>query len=118
VEILTLYLPSEQKKLPQLIYLTCSSTISSGGIIIQIGYGQRVYEDHGKDLMEINKKRTDITNAAFVRLWMVNTFPICDYLSYPLVETRAHSIHSEIFTIVVPRCHFSQSCSKGCSFHL
>jgi hypothetical protein len=69
VEILILYLPSEQKNLPKLIYPTYIYTSSSGAIIIQIGYGQRVYEDHGKDLMEINKKRTDITNAAFVRLW-------------------------------------------------
>ena len=52
----------------------CYSAI--GGVIIKLGYGKNIYQEHGKELIEMNMKRMQMINTTFAKFWLVDIFPI------------------------------------------
>lgn len=52
---------------------------SAGAVITIISYGQKVYDKHGEDLVETNRKRADIVTRTG-KIWMVNIFPVLRHI--------------------------------------
>ena len=46
-----------------------------GAIIIKLGYGEQIYKDHGKELVELNVKRMRMITTVFAKLWLVDIWP-------------------------------------------
>jgi hypothetical protein len=47
---------------------------SVGGVIIKIAYGEKIFEEHGTELVRLNAESLDIMTYAFEHLWLPNFF--------------------------------------------
>ncbi|PVF96180.1 cytochrome P450 [Serendipita vermifera] len=61
-------------------YLPVSREI--GALVIQCAYGEKVYREHGQDMVETNAARSKLTAVVFTRFWMVNVFPFRHLVQY------------------------------------
>lgn len=41
-----------------------------------MGYGDRVYQAHGQELIRVNRERIELITWAFTQFWMVDVFPL------------------------------------------
>lgn len=55
-----------------------------GAVIIKAAYGERVYQEHGKHLVEVNRTRSKMLTSALQSFWLVDIFP--SRRSYYLVD--------------------------------
>ncbi|KIM24678.1 hypothetical protein M408DRAFT_26799 [Serendipita vermifera MAFF 305830] len=46
-----------------------------GAVIIKLGYGDKIYQEHGKELIDLNVRRMKLINTTFAKFWMVDIFP-------------------------------------------
>jgi hypothetical protein len=76
--ILDLLLPSKSSQERQRFHklLSTSDLVyrSVGGVIIKIAYGEKIFEEHGKELVRLNAESLDIMTYAFEHLWLPNFF--------------------------------------------
>jgi hypothetical protein len=80
-----------------------------GAFIIKMSYGEKVYRDHGEDLVQTNKERGELASGAFLRVWMVNIFPIRMSSPDP-ISSVSQELCSSVHPNLVPRSHFSSGC--------
>jgi hypothetical protein len=60
------------------IVLHVSLFISAvGRIIVQITYGEQIWDAHGPELVAINMEAMNILSATFGKVWMVDIFNFC-----------------------------------------
>lgn len=60
------------------IVLHVSLFISAvGRIIVQITYGEQIWDEHGPELVAINMEAMNILSATFGKVWMVDIFNFC-----------------------------------------
>jgi hypothetical protein len=51
---------------------------SVGAIIVKVGYGEKIYQEHGAEMVETNKERSVMITLVFPKVWLVDLFPICE----------------------------------------
>jgi hypothetical protein len=59
---------------------------ATGRIIVQITYGEQIWDADGPELVALNIEALDIAAAAFSKVWMVDIFNFCT--SSPLFPER------------------------------
>ncbi|KAG8830750.1 hypothetical protein FRC17_004285 [Serendipita sp. 399] len=53
---------------------------ATGAVIIKLAYGDKVFREHGPELVDLNVKCVDMITWSLVQLWVVNIFPISRFL--------------------------------------
>lgn len=56
-----------------------------GAVIIRAGYGDKIYQEHGKELVRLNRVRSEMISRVFQQFWLVDVFPIREYLIHILL---------------------------------
>lgn len=51
-----------------------------GALLTTIAYGDKVYQDHGKDLVSINTEAMNLLTAVFTQLWLVDVIPLARFI--------------------------------------
>ncbi|PVF96178.1 cytochrome P450 [Serendipita vermifera] len=51
-----------------------------GGVIIRCAYGDKVWKEHGEDMVDTNGRRSKLMGVVISRFWMVNVFPFLQYI--------------------------------------
>lgn len=53
---------------------------SVGAIIVKVGYGEKIYREHGEEMVELNKERSRQITLVFPKVWLVDIFPFLQYI--------------------------------------
>jgi len=61
-------------------YHLTPSLSAVGAIVTKLGYGDKVYQAHGEELVRINRQRIELITWAFTKFWMVDVFPLRKFL--------------------------------------
>jgi hypothetical protein len=71
-----------------LVYLDPQRSI--GAVIIELAYGQKVFREHGNELVEMNIEGLELMSWAFQQIWLPNILPISTlwYLPIQLSHTN------------------------------
>jgi hypothetical protein len=64
-----------------LSYPLTLSLSTVGAIVAKLGYGEKVYQAHGEELVGINRQRIELITWVFTQFWMVDVFPLCKFFS-------------------------------------
>lgn len=51
-----------------------------GAIVTRLGYGDKVYQTHGEELVRLNRNRIELITWAFTQFWMVDVFPLLRFI--------------------------------------
>jgi hypothetical protein len=49
---------------------------SIGSVIIELAYGEKVFKEHGPDLVKINTESMDLMMWSFQQVWLPNILPL------------------------------------------
>lgn len=55
-----------------------------GAIIIKIAYGETIFEEHGKQLVDTNRTRSEVLTIVLQTFWLVDVFSFCKTLIHLL----------------------------------
>ncbi|PVF96176.1 cytochrome P450 [Serendipita vermifera] len=55
-------------------------TASVGTVIFKISYGEKIYREHGDELIRVNKRRIELATWAYPRVWLVNFLPFLQFI--------------------------------------
>ncbi|PVF95229.1 cytochrome P450 [Serendipita vermifera] len=51
-----------------------------GGVIIKLAYGEKIFEEHGAELVKLNTESIELMTYSFQHQWLVNYIQITQYL--------------------------------------
>jgi hypothetical protein len=52
-------------------------TSAVGSVILKSGFGEKIYKEHGEEMIKLNTQRAELSTTVFPKLWLVNFFPWC-----------------------------------------
>ncbi|PVF92510.1 cytochrome P450 [Serendipita vermifera] len=84
---------------------------SCGEIIISVAYGQRMWQDHGEELLALNKDAMGIFDKTFDRFWFVDIFPWMRFIPswMPGAEFRRRGIYSTQLATRIRKWPYAES---------
>ncbi|PVF96183.1 cytochrome P450 [Serendipita vermifera] len=70
---------------------------SVGSFIVRSSYGEKIYKEHGDELVATNKRRSEITTWVRGRFWMVDIFPFLRFIPawFPGAKFRRIGLEGE-----------------------
>jgi hypothetical protein len=57
--------------------LMLPTTRAVGSVILKSGFGEKIYKEHGEEMIKLNTQRAELSTQVFPKLWLVNFFPWC-----------------------------------------
>jgi hypothetical protein len=90
-----------------LFTLTSSSAV--GSIISRIAYGNEIFEEHGQDLLNMNRKALGLLASGMSNFWLVDFFPLSSWFRSPDPVRADLYPYSPVHPRVVSWCPFPKA---------
>jgi hypothetical protein len=90
-----------------LFTLTSSSAV--GSIISRIAYGNEIFEEHGEDLLNMNRKAMGLLASGMSNFWLVDFFPLSNWFRSPDPVRVDLYPYSPVHPRMVSRCAFPKA---------
>ncbi|PVF92921.1 cytochrome P450 [Serendipita vermifera] len=68
---------------------------SVGAIVIVAGYGEKVYQEHGQELVDTSRQRSRMVTWVLTKVWLVDIFPILQYIPSWFPGASFHRVAKE-----------------------